>query len=173
LHGVVVTQVQDPACGLVEPHTVGLGPSIQSVQIPLQSLPALEQIDTSSQLGVFCKLTLRVLSSLIQIVIKMLNKTRPKAESWGTQAVTGHKLDLTPLTTTLCAWPFSQFFIQQRRNTLFQCEKHSWGRSWGQLEIHIFSFERPICGVCRASSDFVNQILVKDFVSFYNENKQQ
>ncbi|PKU37700.1 hypothetical protein llap_11996 [Limosa lapponica baueri] len=35
LHGVVVTQVQDPALGLVEPHTIGFGPSIQSVQIPL------------------------------------------------------------------------------------------------------------------------------------------
>jgi len=43
LHGVVVTQVQDPALGLVEPHTVGLSPSIQSVQISLQSLPTLKQ----------------------------------------------------------------------------------------------------------------------------------
>jgi len=31
LHGVVVTQVQDLAFGLVEPHTVALGPSIQPV----------------------------------------------------------------------------------------------------------------------------------------------
>ena len=51
LHGVVVTKVQDPAFGLVEPHTVGLGPSIQSVQIPLQSFPALEQIDTPTQIS--------------------------------------------------------------------------------------------------------------------------
>ncbi|KAK4810864.1 hypothetical protein QYF61_008836 [Mycteria americana] len=35
LHGVVVAQVQDLALGLVEPHTVGLGPSIQPVQVPL------------------------------------------------------------------------------------------------------------------------------------------
>ncbi|KAK4825114.1 LOW QUALITY PROTEIN: hypothetical protein QYF61_024005, partial [Mycteria americana] len=32
LHGVAVTQVQDLALGLVEPHTIGLGPSIQPVQ---------------------------------------------------------------------------------------------------------------------------------------------
>ncbi|KAK4828025.1 hypothetical protein QYF61_022802 [Mycteria americana] len=32
LHGVVVTQVQDLALGLVEPHTIGLSPSIQPVQ---------------------------------------------------------------------------------------------------------------------------------------------
>jgi len=54
LHGVGATQGQDPAFGLVEPHTVGLGPSIQSVQIPLQSLPTLKQIDTPAQLGVLC-----------------------------------------------------------------------------------------------------------------------
>jgi len=52
LHGVVVTEVQDPAFGLVEPHTVGLGPSTQSVQVPLQSLPTLEQIDTPPLLRV-------------------------------------------------------------------------------------------------------------------------
>ncbi|KAK4823445.1 hypothetical protein QYF61_002190 [Mycteria americana] len=56
LHGVVVTQVQDLALGLVEPHTTGLGPSIQPVQVPLQSLPPLKQINTPAQLGVICKL---------------------------------------------------------------------------------------------------------------------
>jgi len=56
LHGVVVTEVQELAFGLVEPHTVGLSPFVQPVQIPLQSLPTLKQIDTSAQLGVVCKL---------------------------------------------------------------------------------------------------------------------
>ncbi|KAK4829410.1 hypothetical protein QYF61_003974 [Mycteria americana] len=57
LHGVVVTQVQDPAHGLVEPHTIDLSPSLQPVQIPLQSLPTLKQINTPAQFGVICKLT--------------------------------------------------------------------------------------------------------------------
>ncbi|KAK4821921.1 hypothetical protein QYF61_004924 [Mycteria americana] len=35
LHGVAVAQVQDLALGLVEPHTIDLGPSIQPVQVPL------------------------------------------------------------------------------------------------------------------------------------------
>ena len=35
LHGVVVTEAQDAALGHVKTHTVGLGPLIQSVQIPL------------------------------------------------------------------------------------------------------------------------------------------
>ncbi|KAK4818814.1 hypothetical protein QYF61_019743 [Mycteria americana] len=44
LHGVAVAQVQDLALGLVKPHTIDLGPSIQPVQVPLQSLPTLKQI---------------------------------------------------------------------------------------------------------------------------------
>ncbi|KAK4831895.1 hypothetical protein QYF61_020042 [Mycteria americana] len=35
LHGVAVSQVQDLALGLVEPHTIGLSPWIRPVQIPL------------------------------------------------------------------------------------------------------------------------------------------
>ncbi|KAK4832219.1 LOW QUALITY PROTEIN: hypothetical protein QYF61_021066 [Mycteria americana] len=54
LHGVAVTQVQDLALGLVEPHTAGLGPSIQPVQIPLQGLPTLRQMDTPAQPAVGC-----------------------------------------------------------------------------------------------------------------------
>jgi len=49
LHGVVMTQAQDLALGLVE---TDLGPSIQSVQIALQRLPTLKQIDISTQLDV-------------------------------------------------------------------------------------------------------------------------
>ena len=77
LHGVVVTQVQDPALGLVEPHTVGLGPSMQPVQIPLQSLPTLQQISTPTQLGAACKLTEGAFDPLIQIIGKDIKKDWP------------------------------------------------------------------------------------------------
>ncbi|KAK4826384.1 hypothetical protein QYF61_008055 [Mycteria americana] len=70
LHGVVVTQGQDPALGLVEPHTTGLSPSTQPVQIPLQSLPTLNQINSPAQLGVVCKLTEEALDPFIQIIDK-------------------------------------------------------------------------------------------------------
>ncbi|PKU49363.1 hypothetical protein llap_402 [Limosa lapponica baueri] len=73
LHGVIVTQVQDPALNLVEPHTIGLSPSIQPVQIPLQSLPTLKQINTPTQLGVACKLPESVLKPLVQIINKNIN----------------------------------------------------------------------------------------------------
>ncbi|KAK4825851.1 hypothetical protein QYF61_003102 [Mycteria americana] len=70
LHGIVVTQVQDPVLSLVESHTIGLGPSIQPVQVPLQSLPTLKQINTPAQLGVICKLTEGALDPFIQIIDK-------------------------------------------------------------------------------------------------------
>ena len=73
---VVVTEVQEPVFGLVESHTIGLGPLIQSVQIPLQSLPVLEQTDTPAQLGVICKLTEGALSPLIQITDKDVKQDR-------------------------------------------------------------------------------------------------
>lgn len=66
MHGVVVTQVQDPATGLVEPDTLGFGPSIQPVLIPLQSLSILHQTNTALQLGVIFKLTEGAFDLLIQ-----------------------------------------------------------------------------------------------------------
>jgi len=63
-----VTQAQDLTLGLAEPHTVGLGPWVQCVQIPLQSLPTLKQINTLAQLGVICKLTEGALNPLIQLI---------------------------------------------------------------------------------------------------------
>ncbi|KAK4823681.1 hypothetical protein QYF61_005652 [Mycteria americana] len=66
LHGVAVAQVQDLALGLVKPHTVGLGPSIQPVQVPLQSLPTLKHINTPAQLGVSAKKADNLLSCIRQ-----------------------------------------------------------------------------------------------------------
>lgn len=56
LHGVVVTKLQDLERGPIESRTDGPSPVIQPVQIPLQGLPALGQINTTTQLGVSCKL---------------------------------------------------------------------------------------------------------------------
>jgi len=72
------------------------------------------QIDTSCQLGVIYKFTEGAFSALIQVIIKILKRTGPSTNPWGTPLVTGHQLDLTPFITTLWVWPFSQFFTQQR-----------------------------------------------------------
>jgi len=61
---------------VIIPHTVGLGPSIQPAQTPLQSLPTLEQIDTPAQLGVICKLTEEALDPLAQIIDKDVKQER-------------------------------------------------------------------------------------------------
>ncbi|KAK4827372.1 hypothetical protein QYF61_017310 [Mycteria americana] len=78
LHGVVMTQVQDPALSLVEPHTIDLGPSIQPVQVPLQSLPTLKQINAPAQLGVICKLTEGALDPFVQIIDKDIKQNWPQ-----------------------------------------------------------------------------------------------
>ncbi|KAK4818987.1 hypothetical protein QYF61_022818 [Mycteria americana] len=83
LHGVVVTQVQDLALGLVEPHTVGLSPWIQPVHIPLQNLPTLQQINTPTQLGVICKLTEGTLDPFVQIIDKDIKQNWPQHRALG------------------------------------------------------------------------------------------
>ncbi|KAK4824075.1 hypothetical protein QYF61_010586, partial [Mycteria americana] len=83
LHGVAVTQVQDLALGLVEPHTIDLGPSIQPVQVPLQSLPTLQQINTPTQLGVICKLTEGALDPFVQIIDKDVKQNWPQHRALG------------------------------------------------------------------------------------------
>ncbi|KAK4831056.1 hypothetical protein QYF61_014988 [Mycteria americana] len=79
LHGVAVAQVQDLALGLVEPHTIGLSPSIQ----PAQSLPTLKQINTPTQLGVICKLTEGALDPFIQIIGKDIKQDWPQHRALG------------------------------------------------------------------------------------------
>ncbi|KAK4819021.1 hypothetical protein QYF61_024137 [Mycteria americana] len=75
--------MQDLALGLVEPHTIDLGPSIQPVQVPLQSLPALQQINTPAQLGVICKLTEGALDPFIQIIDKDIKQDWPQHRALG------------------------------------------------------------------------------------------
>ncbi|KAK4808956.1 hypothetical protein QYF61_013590 [Mycteria americana] len=53
--GVALTQVQDPALGLVEPHEVHMGPLLELVQVPLDGIPPLRHVNCTTQLGV-CKL---------------------------------------------------------------------------------------------------------------------
>ncbi|KAK4806883.1 hypothetical protein QYF61_012604, partial [Mycteria americana] len=83
LHGVVVAQVQDLALGLVEPHAIGPSPSIQPVQVPLQSLPTLQQINTPAQLGVVCKLTEGALDPFVQIIDKDIKQDWPQHKALG------------------------------------------------------------------------------------------
>ncbi|KAK4807042.1 hypothetical protein QYF61_018383 [Mycteria americana] len=86
LHGVAVAQVQDLALGLVKPHTIHPSPSIQPVQVPLQSLPTLQQINTPTQLGVVCKLTESTLDPFVQIIDKDVKQNWPQHRALGNTA---------------------------------------------------------------------------------------
>ncbi|KAK4818284.1 hypothetical protein QYF61_010426 [Mycteria americana] len=86
LHGVAVAQVQDLALGLVKPHTIHPSPSIQPVQVPLQSLPTLQQINIPTQLGVVCKLTESALDPFIQIIDKDVKQNWPQHRALGNTA---------------------------------------------------------------------------------------
>ncbi|KAK4829474.1 hypothetical protein QYF61_004764 [Mycteria americana] len=86
LHGVAVAQVQDLSLVLAESHTIDLGPSIQPVQVPLQSLPTLKQINTPAQLGVICKLTEGALNPFVQIIDKVIKQNWPQHRALGNTA---------------------------------------------------------------------------------------
>ncbi|KAK4828526.1 hypothetical protein QYF61_026948 [Mycteria americana] len=89
LHGVAVAQVQDLALSLVEPHTIGPSPSIQPVQIPLQSLPTFQQTNTPTQLGVICKLTEGALDPFIHIIDKDIKQDWPQHRALGNTTYDG------------------------------------------------------------------------------------
>ncbi|KAK4809818.1 hypothetical protein QYF61_014286 [Mycteria americana] len=93
LHGVAVAQVQELALSLVEPHTIGPSPSIQPAQVPLQSLPALQQINPPTQLGVTCRLTEGALHRFVQIIDKDIKQDWPQHRALGTPLVTGRQLE--------------------------------------------------------------------------------
>jgi len=111
LHGAIMTQVQDPALGLVECHTAGLSPLIVCPDPSAEpSYPQADQYPT--RLGVICRLTEGALNPVIQIIDKVLNKTDPKTKPWRTSLVTYNQRDLAPFPTILWPQTFSQFFTQ-------------------------------------------------------------
>ncbi|TRZ24745.1 hypothetical protein HGM15179_002447 [Zosterops borbonicus] len=68
--GIVVANVQDPGIVFIKPRIPGLGPSTQPVQVPLQSPPTPQQINTPLQLSVICKFANGKLNPLIHIINK-------------------------------------------------------------------------------------------------------
>ena len=78
LPGVIVTKMQDPTMDPMEIHATNLGPSIQSIQVPLQCPSHFRQINTPSQLGVVCKLTEGALNPLIKVINKDVKQKWPQ-----------------------------------------------------------------------------------------------
>ncbi|KAK4810817.1 hypothetical protein QYF61_008789 [Mycteria americana] len=93
LHGVVVTKVQDLALGLVESHTIAsahrssLSRSLCRDFLPSSRSTLPHNLVSSANL-------LRVHSiPLSRSLIKILNRTGPNTEPWGTPLVTGRQLE--------------------------------------------------------------------------------
>ena len=78
--------MQDPTLGPIETHTVCLGPSIQSIQVPLQCPSPFRQINTPSQLGGVCKLTEGALNPLIKIINTDVKEKWPQYQAQGDTA---------------------------------------------------------------------------------------
>lgn len=105
-------ELRNSVVGLAEPHSLGLSPSIQPAQIPLQSPPTIQQTNTSTQLSVNCR-TLRLSSiAFTRFSVKLLNKAGPSTEPWDITQVRTHQLDAAQFPTSLWAWSFSQILTQ-------------------------------------------------------------
>ncbi|KAK4831590.1 hypothetical protein QYF61_018350 [Mycteria americana] len=109
--GVIPSQVSDLALLLIELHEVLASPFLQPVKVPLDASTTLWCISHSSQFCVISKLAEGTLCPSSRSLMKMLNRMRPNIDPWATPLVTGLQLDFMPLTTTLWAWPFSQFSV--------------------------------------------------------------
>ncbi|KAK4824285.1 hypothetical protein QYF61_012845 [Mycteria americana] len=66
--GIALTQVQDPALGLVEPHEAHIVPLLQLVQVPLDDIPSFWRVNCTTQLGVICKLAEGALNLAVNVI---------------------------------------------------------------------------------------------------------
>ncbi|TRZ19361.1 hypothetical protein HGM15179_007751 [Zosterops borbonicus] len=89
-------------------------PSIQPIQVFLQSPPALQQIHTCSQLGITGKFADGGLDPLIHVINENIEQSWPQHRPLGNTTGDCPQLDAAPFTTTLWVWPSSQFLTQQR-----------------------------------------------------------
>ncbi|XP_048782344.1 uncharacterized protein LOC125684319 isoform X1 [Lagopus muta] len=80
--------------------------SSQPVQLSLNGSTAFSQ---SSQLRIITNLLRVAIIPSSRSLMKMLNKSGPSTDPWGTPLVTGLQPDSALPTTTLCALPVSQF----------------------------------------------------------------
>ncbi|GAB0179940.1 hypothetical protein GRJ2_000459300 [Grus japonensis] len=76
---VAPTHVQDPALGLVEPHEVHVGPLLKLVLALLDGILSLWCVDSTTQLGVVCKLAEGALDPMMSLMM-ILNSTGPDME---------------------------------------------------------------------------------------------
>lgn len=99
LHRVLPSKVQDLAFVPVEFCKVSAGPLLHPLQIQLDDSSALENIDWSPSLGSAVNLRSKQCITSCRSLIKMLNRTGPGIDCWGTPHTTGCQVKPEPLTT--------------------------------------------------------------------------
>lgn len=95
--------MQDVALDLTEPHAAVLSPLIKSVQVSLQSLPALEQINTPNQPGAICKFTEGCFISSSRELPALIG-WRPSVVLSGKAASFGKRYKLRGKEPCSCSW---------------------------------------------------------------------
>ena len=135
---MIAAKVQDPALGLVECHPILFSPVMQLICV--KGLLTVKQICTTSEVGVICTLRLYSVSSC-RSSVKTLNKMGLSTSPWGTAVVTGHQLELTPL-STICEAQLCSMFLTPRR--VCPCRPRAacfcWSISWETLSKALLKF---------------------------------
>ena len=73
----MLTEMQDHALGLAEPHEVHVGPPLKPVKVPLDGIPSLWHINCTAQLGVVCRLAEGALSPTVRVIDEESNSIGP------------------------------------------------------------------------------------------------
>ncbi|KAK4825708.1 hypothetical protein QYF61_002067 [Mycteria americana] len=74
--GIALTHVQDLALGLVELHEVCTGPPLKPVKVSLDSIPSLQCVDHTTQLGVVGKLAEVAINPTVHVTDKDVKQRR-------------------------------------------------------------------------------------------------
>ena len=76
-------------------------------------MASFHRVNHTTQFGVISKFAEGALNSIVDVIDKDVKEPSLKTDPWGMPLITGLHLDIEPLMTTLCLWPFNQFFIHQ------------------------------------------------------------
>ncbi|KAK4831083.1 hypothetical protein QYF61_015281 [Mycteria americana] len=108
ISGVALTQVQDPALGLVEPHEVHISPLLELVQVPLDGILSLRCVNCTTQLGVICKLAEGALKPTVYVTDEDIKHMDAEGRH-----LSPISINIELLTTTLWMRPSHQFLIHR------------------------------------------------------------
>ncbi|PKU44015.1 hypothetical protein llap_5686 [Limosa lapponica baueri] len=111
--GVALSQVQDPALGLVELHEVHMGPLLELVQAPMDGIQSLRHDNCTTQFLCHPHLGESVLNPTVYVMNEVFGQCWSQYGPQESPLVTDLHLDIELFTTTLWMQPSNQFLIHQ------------------------------------------------------------